>query len=69
MNECFFVSDLHGQIERYQKLFKLIEKEKPSAVFLGGDLLPSGLFALASQNNVINDFLNDVLIKELYPRL
>lgn len=63
MNQCFFVSDLHGNLEQYQKLFALIEKEKPSAVFFGGDLFPSGLFALTSQNNVINDFLNDVLIK------
>ena len=63
MNHCFFVSDLHGKLERYQKLFKLIEKEKPSAVFFGGDLFPSGLFALTSQNQAVNDFLNDVLIK------
>ena len=64
MKPCFFVTDLHGQLERYKKLFKLIEKEKPSAVFMGGDLFPSGLFALTSQNNVINDFLNDVLVNE-----
>jgi len=64
MNQCFFVTDLHGQIERYEKLFALIEREKPSAVFMGGDLFPSGLFALASQNNVINDFLNEVLVNE-----
>ncbi len=64
MNQCFFVTDLHGQIERYKKLFKLIEKEKPSAVFMGGDLFPSGLFALSSENNVINDFLNEILVRE-----
>ena len=64
MNQCFFVTDLHGQLERYQKLFKLIEKEKPSAVFFGGDLFPSGLFALTSQNHVVNDFLNDILVNE-----
>lgn len=37
---CYFVSDLHGKIERYEKLFNLIEQEKPNAVFFGGDLLP-----------------------------
>jgi len=41
MIPCFFVSDLHGQFERYQKLFKAMEAERPAAVFLGGDLFPS----------------------------
>lgn len=43
MARCFFACDLHGSLERYRKLFDLIEKEIPAAVFLGGDLLPSGL--------------------------
>jgi Icc-related predicted phosphoesterase len=43
MTTCFFVSDLHGQLAPYQKLFEAIPIEKPGAVFLGGDLLPSGL--------------------------
>jgi Icc-related predicted phosphoesterase len=37
-----FVTDLHGRTDRYEKLFALIENEQPSAVFLGGDLLPFG---------------------------
>jgi len=37
---CFFVSDLHGEVGRYQKLFTRIVEERPAAVFLGGDLLP-----------------------------
>ena len=40
MLSALFVSDLHGRIERYQALFATIEKEMPSFVFLGGDLLP-----------------------------
>lgn len=40
MNDCFFVSDLHGKKGRYQALFGLIRTEKPKAVFIGGDLLP-----------------------------
>ena len=37
-----FVSDLHGKKRRYNTLFKIIEKEKPDSIFLGGDLLPGG---------------------------
>ena len=39
-NRCFFVSDLHGHLDRYDKLFSRIENEGPRAVFIGGDLLP-----------------------------
>lgn len=39
MNHCLFATDLHGHIDRYQKLFQLMEAERPAAVFLGGDLL------------------------------
>jgi Icc-related predicted phosphoesterase len=39
----FFVSDLHGRIDRYRKLFEMAVREGPAAVLLGGDLLPSGL--------------------------
>ncbi|MGM0485030.1 MAG: metallophosphoesterase family protein [Candidatus Krumholzibacteriota bacterium] len=37
---AFFVSDLHGKVPRYEKLFQAIEDEKPGAVFIGGDILP-----------------------------
>lgn len=36
----FFVSDLHGKISRYEALLDRVTKERPDAVFLGGDLLP-----------------------------
>jgi len=62
MGTYFFVSDLHGKIERYNKLFSQISSEEPEAVFLGGDLLPSGLFALTSDETVVNDFIQDFLI-------
>ena len=42
--QCFFVSDLHGRKARYEKLFEAIERERPEAVFIGGDLLPHGSF-------------------------
>lgn len=53
---CFFSSDLHGKIDRYKKLFYKIEKERPDAVFLGGDLFPSGLFVFTSKTFTITDF-------------
>jgi len=63
MKKCFFVSDLHGHNGRYKKLFQKILEEKPSAVFMGGDLLPSGLFAFTSQEFVVEDFISEILIQ------
>jgi Icc-related predicted phosphoesterase len=40
MLSCFFVSDLHGRPDRYDKLFDVVVAERPAAVFFGGDLLP-----------------------------
>lgn len=45
LTHCFFASDLHGITRRYEKLFQRVEDECPRAVFLGGDLLPSGVAA------------------------
>jgi Icc-related predicted phosphoesterase len=42
MSLWFFVSDLHGSLSRYEKLFNLVVLEKPQVVLLGGDLLPAG---------------------------
>lgn len=40
MPHCVFATDLHGHVDRYEKLWDLLAHEKPEAVFLGGDLLP-----------------------------
>jgi Icc-related predicted phosphoesterase len=40
VKECFFVADLHGSAHRYERLFDLIQRDRPAAVFFGGDLLP-----------------------------
>jgi len=40
---CFFTSDLHGRPGRYTALLRLVEAERPAAVFLGGDLLPHAM--------------------------
>lgn len=61
MLPCLFVSDLHGNISRYQTLFQLILAEKPAAVFIGGDILPAGTvlesFSLIQHRDFINQFL------------
>lgn len=79
MRQCFFVSDIHGRIENYEKLFNVIESERPEAVFLGGDLLPSGLFAFTKKNKHVKNFLSEIMIpgfktirnklKEDYPHI
>jgi Icc-related predicted phosphoesterase len=39
---ALFASDLHGRVDRYEKLLARMVEERPAAVFLGGDLLPFG---------------------------
>jgi uncharacterized protein len=53
----FFVSDLHGRLPRYKKLWEVIRLEKPDSVFLGGDLLPG----MRIQPN----FVQEVMISEM----
>jgi len=53
MTNCFFVSDIHGRTELYNKLFNEILVQKPKVVFLGGDLLPHQYL----HKNFIFDFL------------
>ncbi len=65
MPTCFFVSDLHGHIDRYEKLFGAVAAERPAAVFLGGDLLPSGFGLAASLDPAHVDFINGYLAPSL----
>lgn len=79
MTQAFFVSDLHGRIPRYEKLFGAISRERPDAVFVGGDFLPHAWhFAEASvpeSRDFVGDFLTANLLelrRELgasYPRV
>jgi uncharacterized protein len=80
MNDlCLFVSDLHGKVNRYEKLFNYIEQQKPGYVFLGGDLLPSSILhsfrAGVNMPDFITDFLADNFaklkdsMKEQYPKI
>lgn len=62
MPTCLFVSDLHGDETRYRKLFEAIVRERPAGVFLGGDLLPSGLMHLAAPPLLHRDFVGEFLV-------
>ena len=61
MGTCFFVSDLHGHISRYRQLFEAIAKEQPDAVFLGGDLFPSGNNSIVAYESFPGNFVNEFL--------
>jgi Icc-related predicted phosphoesterase len=60
LRTCFFVTDLHGKVERYDKLLESIVKYRPAAVFLGGDLLPRS--ALTTMQFGQEDFVHDYLV-------
>lgn len=61
MPRCFFISDLHGHLQRYEKLIREIRKHRPEVVFFGGDLLPHGL-----RRNPVDDFTEDFLYKHFH---
>lgn len=56
MIPCFLASDLHGHTDRYEKLIAAIERDRPAALFLGGDLMPHGL-GYAYRGDFVGDFL------------
>lgn len=62
MNDhCLFVSDLHGKVNRYEKLLAFIEKTVPAGVFIGGDLLPSSILHSFRAGENKPDFVSDYL--------
>jgi Icc-related predicted phosphoesterase len=62
---CFFTSDLHGSKDRYQKLFRSIREERPDAVFLGGDILPSAGLRSSVPDFDHEDFIGGYLLNKL----
>jgi Icc-related predicted phosphoesterase len=56
MIRTFFISDLHGHTDRYEKLFGQIREKRPEIVLFGGDLLPHGM-----HRNLVDDFTEDFL--------
>ena len=71
---ALFVSDLHGREDRYLKLLAAIRAERPGAVFVGGDLLPTGALA-AGGGGFLLDWLGPQLgslrdaLGSAYPRV
>ena len=61
MSRWFFVSDLHGKVDRYEKLFRCIGAERPPVVLLGGDLLPHPFDETWALDFGHPDFVADVL--------
>lgn len=62
---CFFVTDIHGRTERYRKLFRVIEKETPDVLFIGGDLFAHVMVSRRKSGDSSQDFLDDFLIGKL----
>jgi uncharacterized protein len=61
--KAFFVTDIHGSVDRYRKLFSLIEKEEPEILFLGGDILPTSMMVARKDEEKFDDFFQDFLVK------
>lgn len=62
MTTSYFVSDLHGSKSRYELLFREIIHNKPSFIFIGGDLLPHVHRSERLGQKEIPDFMKDYLI-------
>jgi Icc-related predicted phosphoesterase len=60
--QCFFASDLHGKVDRYESLFECIDRERPGAVFLGGDLLPHYMDQSWALDFDHQDFVQDIIV-------
>lgn len=71
----YFVTDLHGITERYEKLYRQIVVDKPKALLIGGDILPSNPSKYAKSCTFITDYFKPFLLKlkkelaEKYPKI
>lgn len=62
---CFFASDLHGSLRRYDELFAAMVVEEPDLVLLGGDLLPHVMRSMDEARVPGNDFIGGFLARKL----
>jgi Icc-related predicted phosphoesterase len=71
---CLFASDLHGRVDRWEKLLAAAGDRSPAAVFVGGDLLPGGA-SLAGAPDFLRGWLGPRLedlrerMASRYPRI
>ncbi|HEX38026.1 MAG TPA: hypothetical protein ENG70_04105 [Candidatus Cloacimonetes bacterium] len=65
MTTCFFVSDMHGHIDRYKKLFSEIRSHRPDILFIGGDVLPGGEIYRKKLKKYYYNFVMDFLVPEM----
>ncbi len=61
MTTCYFVSDLHGSEDKYNLLAREIIRNKPSFLFLGGDLLPHVRYSDKQKSNELNSFIKEFM--------
>lgn len=62
MTTCYFVSDLHGSEDKYKLLAREIIRNKPSFLFLGGDMLPHVRYSDKQKSNEVNSFIKEFMI-------
>ena len=65
MTQCFFVSDLHGSTDRYEKLFRAVASGQPDGLFVGGDILPSALHWAGPEAGDESNFVSGYLLRRL----
>lgn len=63
---CYLVSDLHGHIDRYLALFRLLRTDPPEVLFLAGDLLPQQMTWTAAPGVSSEDFVNRFMIPRFH---
>ncbi len=63
--KCLFVSDLHGRVDRFDKLFDAIVNREPNGVFIGGDILPHAFASNPTGDPELDDFVGGYLATRL----
>ncbi|MEZ5066830.1 MAG: metallophosphoesterase [bacterium] len=66
MSTCLFAADLHGRLSRYESLFSAVARDRPTGLFLGGDLLPPAALGSLAGPDAPDDFLRDYLGPRLH---
>ncbi len=64
MIKCIFSTDLHGNKNKFENFFSYIIGNKPDIVFLGGDILPSGI-SLFSGKDLNTQFISEYFREKL----